>query len=167
MKYYQWTFFCFLLVCCQQKQRTRTDESNFIFRQNEILPAKDLSKQLDTFLNINACTSVIVFRLKDFDCSECKKYFIDLYKTVRGKTDRVVMLSMSSGYRSIQVFKKMSGINNDTIINYNKPIEEFDRSLNPYIFLYEGNKKVRFYYVPAKTDSRKNEQILDKMIKEL
>jgi hypothetical protein len=128
----------------------------------DIILAEDISIQLDSFMRKRSFRSIIVFRLKDDDCSECKRFFTDLYLAAKKKTDQVVLLSRLPGYRSVLVFKEMSGIN-DSVINMNRPIAKMDQSLNPYVFIYNGNKTVNCF-VPLKTDRLYNEQKIDSMI---
>lgn len=145
-------------ACVRHQNNSRNTEA-----LQDIILEEDISIQLDSFIRKKSFHSIIVFRLKDDDCSECKRFFIDLYLATKKKTDQVVLLSRLTSYRSVLVFKEMSGIN-DTIINFNRPIAKMDQSLNPYIFIYNGHKTVINCFVPLKTDHLYNEQKIDSMI---
>jgi hypothetical protein len=123
---------------------------------------ESMHSQLDSFMKKQGWDSMVVFRLKDYECSECKKYFINLYQFTRKKITNVVLLSQFSGYRSVSIFKNMTKIQ-DTIINFNNPIAEFDIISTPYIFLYKGQGKVTRFYVPIK-DNLQDERMLKSFI---
>jgi hypothetical protein len=119
----------------------------------------EVSIRLDDFMKQRSMDSIVVFRLKDYDCGECKKYFIDLYHFARKNNNNVVILSQFSGYRSVTIFKKMTEIH-DTIININNPISKFDITGISYIFLYKIQDNIAHCYVPVKNDNFQNERII-------
>jgi hypothetical protein len=126
----------------------------------------EISMQLDSFMKHKSFDALLVFRIKSYDCSECKAYFIDLYKETRKMTDQAVMLSRFSGNRSVSVFKKMSGIN-DSIINSNSPIAKIEQSAYPFVFLYRGNGIITSLFVPVNGSPLQNMQAVKTVFKSI
>ena len=158
-------YFMFLIIFCSACSRDmRRTPQNVNLIDDETL-FENIVVELDAFVKERALNTVIVFRLKDYDCGECKRYFIDLYVSTRKKTDQIVLLSRFPTYRSVLIFKKQTGIE-DPIINFSGSIAKFDQALNPYVFTYRGEGVASNFFEPLKTDLYRvhNEQVLDSMI---
>lgn len=153
-----------LFMSCMQNKDSKNltiDEVSILEQDFKI--ENGISVLLDSFMQERLLNKVLVFRLKDYNCSECKGYFLTLYKETRKTTDNIILLSQLSGTRSLSIFKKMTGVK-DGIINYNNPIGETDQFLNPYIFLYKGDGIISHTIIPKESDYLQNMQMIGNLL---
>jgi hypothetical protein len=126
---------------------------------------ENAASRLDAYMDTANINKMIVFRLLNYDCSECKRYFTDLYINIRKKTDNVLLLSNFSGYRSVEIFKNTINIT-DPILNMSQMITKYDE-FDSYTFIYVKGGTVECLYIPVKNNNMQNEQIIKLYLTEM